>query len=53
MFLYNGLKVYRIRELVDLLKEAVTHALSQPVAEPTRALSERLKGFSDKKAQSI
>jgi|AGTN01.2.fsa_nt_gi FOG: Transposase and inactivated derivatives len=33
--------------LVDLLKEAVTHALSQQVAEPTRALSEKLKGFSD------
>lgn len=33
--------------LVALLKEAVAHALSQQVAEPTRALSEKLKGFSD------
>ena len=33
--------------LVALLKEAVAHALSQQVAEPTRALSKKLKGFSD------
>lgn len=33
--------------LVALLKEAITHALAQQVAEPTRALSEKLKGFLD------
>lgn len=32
---------------VALLKAAVAHALSQNIAEPTRALSEKLKGFSD------
>lgn len=33
--------------LVALLKASVAHALSQQIAEPTRVLSEKLKGFSD------
>ena len=33
--------------LVTLLKVAVSHALSQQIAEPTRAMVEKLKGFSD------
>ena len=33
--------------LVRLLKVAVSHVLSQQIAELTRAMVEKLKGFSD------